>query len=125
MFPVIFLVALTFVGPSFCSPVNPVFDLTDANFEHFLKDKDAMLVDFYAPCTREEKPDQKRKQDYSWVINCFGTGREICEKQFNVHSWPQLKVFRRGKYAGEYQGPQEKGGQGAGIDEKKNKEEKR
>ena len=49
MFPVIFLVALTFVGPSFCSPVNPVFDLTDANFEHFLKDKDAMLVDFYAP----------------------------------------------------------------------------
>lgn len=49
MFSLIFLTALYLVGPSFCAPKDPVFKLTDADFDHFLKDKDAMLVDFYAP----------------------------------------------------------------------------
>ena len=42
-------------------------------------------------------------------IDCFGEGRSICENRFNVHSWPQLKVFRKGQYAGEYSGNQDKG----------------
>ena len=49
MFSLIFLIALSVVGPSLCVPSDPVFKLTDADFDHFLKDKDAMLVDFYAP----------------------------------------------------------------------------
>ena len=49
MFSVIFLIALSLVGPSFSAPKDPVFKLTDNDFDHFLKDKETMLVDFYAP----------------------------------------------------------------------------
>lgn len=49
MFSIIFSIALSLVGPSLCAPADPVFKLTDADFDHFLKDKDTMLVDFYAP----------------------------------------------------------------------------
>ena len=49
MFSLICLIALTLVGTSLCAPKDPVFKLTDADFDHFLKDKDTMLVDFYAP----------------------------------------------------------------------------
>lgn len=49
MFSFIFVIALSLVGPSLCAPKDPVFTLTDADFDHFLKDKEAMLVDFYAP----------------------------------------------------------------------------
>lgn len=49
MFPIFSLLTLAFIGPSLCAPRDPVFKLTDVDFDHFLKDKDAMLVDFYAP----------------------------------------------------------------------------
>ncbi|XP_068736721.1 uncharacterized protein [Montipora capricornis] len=119
MFSIIALIALAVVGPSLCAPSDPVFKLTDADFDHFLKDKDAMLVDFYAPwcsdCARLKPEfdsaarDLAQRGKYVFAkINCFGEGKGTCENRFNVHSWPQIKVFRRGRYAGEYQGPQDK-----------------
>ena len=52
MVPLLFVIALSLVGPCFCAPLkskSPVFKLTNSDFDHFLKDKDVMLVDFYAP----------------------------------------------------------------------------
>ncbi|KAJ7384509.1 hypothetical protein OS493_021138 [Desmophyllum pertusum] len=45
---------------------------------------------------------------FSQRLTVFGEGRSICENRFDVHSWPQLKVFRKGQYAGEYSGNQDK-----------------
>ena len=52
MVPLLFVIVLSLVGPCFCAPLkskSPVFKLTNKDFDHFLKDKDVMLVDFYAP----------------------------------------------------------------------------
>lgn len=52
MVPLLFVIVLSLAGPCFCAPLkskSPVFKLTNKDFDHFLKDKDVMLVDFYAP----------------------------------------------------------------------------
>lgn len=119
MLSIIFLIVLSLFGQGLCAPAGPVFKLTDTDFDHFLKDKETMLVDFYAPwCSdcAKLKPDFEgaardfaRKGKFVFAkIDCFGEGRSICENRFNVHSWPQLKVFRKGQYAGEYSGNQDK-----------------
>lgn len=119
MIAAILSIALSLVGTIFGAPADPVFKLTDNDFDHFLKDKETMLVDFYAPwcsdCARLKPEFDKAAKDFAQKgkfvfakIDCFGEGRSICENRFNVHSWPQLKVFRRGQYAGEYSGNQDK-----------------
>ena len=49
MIAAILSIALSLVGTIFGAPADPVFKLTDTDFDHFLKDKETMLVDFYAP----------------------------------------------------------------------------
>ena len=49
MLSIIFSIVLSLFGVGLGAPVDPVFKLTDTDFDHFLKDKETMLVDFYAP----------------------------------------------------------------------------
>lgn len=49
MLSIIFSIALSLFRQGLCAPADPVFKLSDADFDHFLKDKETMLVDFYAP----------------------------------------------------------------------------
>ena len=39
-------------------------------------------------------------------IDCFGTGMATCRK-YGVRSWPQVKLFKYGKYEGEYYGAED------------------
>ena len=38
-------------------------------------------------------------------VDCFGAGKGLCE-MYRVKSWPQLKLFKKGNYIGEYTGAQ-------------------
>jgi hypothetical protein len=49
MIGIVVVFGLCVVAPSLSAPSDPVFTLTDQNFDQFLKDKAVMLVDFYAP----------------------------------------------------------------------------
>ena len=41
-------------------------------------------------------------------VDCFGAGKGLCE-MYRVKSWPQLKLFRKGNYIGDYTGAQSGG----------------
>ena len=96
---------------------DSVFQLTDNDFDQYIKDKEAMLVDFYAPwcsdCKRLE-PDYEsaasilaaKKKFVLAKIDCYGTGMATCRK-YGVRSWPQVKLFKYGKYEGEYYGAED------------------
>jgi len=92
-----------------------IAELTDDNFYEYVKDKDVILVDFYAPWCSDCKnldPEmnkaadtlERRSGDLA-KVDCFGTGRGLCE-MYRVKSWPQLKLFRKGNYIGDYTGAQ-------------------
>lgn len=111
---ILLAVLAIFAVPTSGNPVaqNPVFELNDANFEPSLKDKKLMLVDFYAPwcsdCARLAPEyesaafDLARERKFVMAkIDCFGTGKGTCDR-FGVKKWPTLKMFRYGRYVGDY-----------------------
>jgi len=90
-----------------------IAELTDANFFDYAKDKDVLLVDFYAPWCPDCKaldPDfagaarslGSRSIDLARV-DCFGAGKGLCST-YGVKQWPTLKNFNRGQYTGDYTG---------------------
>lgn len=92
-----------------------VQELTDNTFLNVAKDKDVLLVNFYAPwcgdCKRLEPEFEKasaalgtRGFDLA-KVDCFGAGKGLCE-MYGVKSWPQLKNFNKGAYTGDYNGAQ-------------------
>lgn len=96
---------------------DAVFQLTDRDFDEYVKDKEAMLVDFYAPwCSDCKRLDPKYESAASILgakkkfvlakVDCYGTGMATCRK-FGVRSWPQVKLFKYGKYEGEYYGAED------------------
>jgi len=90
-----------------------VTELTDQNFYEYAKDKDVLLVDFYAPWCPDCKnldPDfaaaarslGRRSTDLA-KVDCFGAGKGLCST-YGVKRWPTLKNFNRGQYTGDYEG---------------------
>jgi len=84
-----------------------VTELTDANFFDYAKDKDVLLVDFFAPWCSDCKaldPDFEnaaatlgtRSVDLA-KVDCFGAGKGLCST-YGVKKWPTLKNFNRGQY---------------------------
>lgn len=111
---IILAVMAIFAVPALGNPVatSPVFELNDANFGKMLKDKKVMLVDFYAPwcsdCARLAPEyeiaarDLARERKFVMAkIDCFGAGKGTCDG-FGVRKWPTLKMFRYGRYVGDY-----------------------
>jgi len=92
---------------------SAVTELTDSNFFDYAKDKDVLLVDFYAPWCSDCKaldPDFEnaalnlgsRSVDLA-KVDCFGAGKGLCST-YGVKQWPTLKNFNRGQYTGDYTG---------------------
>jgi len=90
-----------------------VVELTDNTFYDYAKDKDVLLVDFYAPWCGDCKalePDFEsaasslgaRSLDLA-KVDCFGAGKGLCET-YGIKRWPTLKNFNRGSYTGDYNG---------------------
>ncbi|XP_046860696.1 protein disulfide-isomerase A3-like [Xenia sp. Carnegie-2017] len=110
-----FLLFSTYLAPAVRS--DSVFQLTDNDFDQYIKDKEAMLVDFYAPwcsdCKRLEPKYEAAanmlaaKEEFVLAkIDCYGTGMATC-RRFGVRTWPQLKLFKYGRYEGEYYGAED------------------
>nr|UXX21453.1 protein disulfide-isomerase ER-60 [Calyptrophora lyra] len=96
---------------------DSVFQLTDRDFDEYVRDKEAMLVDFYAPwCSDCKRLDPKYESAASILgakkkfvlakVDCYGTGMSTCRK-YGVRSYPQVKLFKYGKYEGEYYGAED------------------
>lgn len=49
MITVLTAVFVVLLVPCYGKPSNPIFELTDQNFDSDLKNKEVMIVDFYAP----------------------------------------------------------------------------
>lgn len=108
------LLLTTWVGVSLLPAIyGAVTELDDSNFYDYAKDKDVLLVDFYAPWCPDCKnldPDfaeaasklGRRSADLARV-DCFGAGKGLCSK-YGVKRWPTLKNFNRGQYTGDYEG---------------------
>lgn len=90
-----------------------VIELTDQSFYDYAKNKEVLLVDFYAPWCGDCKalePDFEaaatslgtRSLDLA-KVDCFGAGKNLCET-YGIKQWPTLKNFNRGTYTGDYNG---------------------
>eukprot|EP00794_Sanderia_malayensis_P010032 gene10032-11057_t len=91
-----------------------VFELTEQNFEQYTKDKDVMLVEFYAPWCHHcqdlapeyEKAAIALAQNREFIlgkVDCVGAGKTLCDR-FNVQMYPSIKLFRHGQFKEDYQG---------------------
>jgi len=96
-----------------CGVQSAVIELDDNSFYNYAKDRDVLLVDFYAPWCSDCKnlePDFQaagvslgaRSIDLA-KVDCFGAGKGLCNS-FGIKEWPTLKNFNRGKYTGDYTG---------------------
>jgi thiol-disulfide isomerase/thioredoxin len=96
-----------------CGVRSAVIELDDNSFYGYAKDRDVLLVDFYAPwcgdCKNLEPDFQAagaslgaRSIDLA-KVDCFGAGKGLCNS-FGIKEWPTLKNFNRGKYTGDYTG---------------------
>jgi len=90
-----------------------VIELDDNSFYDYAKDRDVLLVDFYAPwcgdCKNLEPDFQAaarslgaRSVDLA-KVDCFGAGKGLCTK-YGIKEWPTLKNFNKGTYTGDYTG---------------------
>merc|ERR1711931_5174 len=90
-----------------------VIELDDNSFYDYAKDRDVLLVDFYAPWCSDCKnlePDFQaaavslgaRSIDLA-KVDCFGAGKGLCTK-YGIKQWPTLKNFNKGSYTGDYNG---------------------
>lgn len=109
------LLFTTWVGALLLPGIHgAVTELNDGNFYEYAKDKDVLLVDFYAPWCPDCKnldPDfeaaarslgGRRSTDLA-KVDCFGAGKGLCST-YGVKRWPTLKNFNRGQYTGDYEG---------------------
>lgn len=108
------LLLTTWVGVLLLPAIyGAVTELNDRNFYEYAKDKDVLLVDFYAPWCPDCKnldPDfeaaasslGRRRTDLA-KVDCFGAGKGLCAT-YGVKKWPTLKNFNRGQYTGDYEG---------------------
>jgi len=109
------LLLATWVGALLLPGIHgAVTGLNDGNFYEYAKDKDVLLVDFYAPWCPDCKnldPDfeaaarslaGRRSTDLA-KVDCFGAGKGLCST-YGVKRWPTLKNFNRGQYTGDYEG---------------------
>lgn len=113
-----FIALLLFLGAAYCSDV---IELTDSNFKEKTKDKDILLIEFFAPwCGHCKKlaPEYElaatalSKNDPPISIakcDCVGEGKESCSK-YGVSGYPTLKIFRNGEFSQEYDGPRDSSG---------------
>jgi protein disulfide isomerase family A protein 3 len=107
-----------FVGATLCSDV---LELTDSNFNNQVKDKEILLVEFFAPwcghCKRlapeyETAATALLKNDPPIPIakaDCVGEAKDSCTK-YGVSGYPTLKIFRNGAFSQEYDGPRDSAG---------------
>merc|ERR1712048_435491 len=99
---------------SLCKGVY-ITELSDGNFFEYAKDKDVLLVDFYAPwcsdCVKlapefDRAASQLGSRSMNMAkVDCFGAGKGLCQ-MYGVRSWPQLKNFNKGTFTGDYTGAQ-------------------
>ncbi|KRZ15094.1 Protein disulfide-isomerase A3 [Trichinella pseudospiralis] len=99
---------------------SDVLEFTDSTFDERIKQHDLILVEFYAPwcghCKRlapeYEKAATLLKNADTPVplakVDC-DANKVLCETQ-NVRGFPTLKIFRKGSYVSDYDGPREANG---------------
>jgi len=100
---------------------SDVLELTDSNFQDGVKDKEIILVEFFAPwcghCKKlapeyEKAATTLKKNDPPIPIakvDCVGEGKESCSKH-GVSGYPTLKIFRDGEISQDYDGPRDAAG---------------
>lgn len=111
------LIAL-FASVAVCSDV---IELTDSTFASGVKDKEIMLVEFFAPwCGHCKKLAPEYETAASKLIkedppiplakvDCTEAGKESCGK-YGVSGYPTLKIFRNGELSKDYDGPRNAAG---------------
>eukprot|EP00794_Sanderia_malayensis_P010029 gene10029-11053_t len=110
-----YLLSLLFLALATGLQAAYIAELTDDNFYEYVKDKSVVMVEFYAPwcsdCKNLEPEVQKaadtleRRSGDLVKVDCFGSGKGLCD-MYRVKSWPQLKLFNKGNYIGDYTGAQ-------------------
>ncbi|GAB1606121.1 protein disulfide-isomerase A3-like [Argonauta hians] len=99
---------------------SDVMDLKDSNFKNKIADHDIMLIEFFAPwcghCKRLAPEYEKaatilKKNDPPVPlakVDC--TAETNTCQEFGVSGYPTLKIFRKGEFSEEYNGPREADG---------------
>ncbi|XP_029643538.1 protein disulfide-isomerase A3 [Octopus sinensis] len=115
----LFLVAL-FVFATGVNVKSDVLDLKDSNFKNKVADHDIILVEFFAPwcghCKRlapeYDKAASVLKNNDPPVplakVDC--TAESNTCQEYGVSGYPTLKIFRKGEFSEEYNGPREADG---------------
>ncbi|OAD59096.1 Protein disulfide-isomerase A3 [Eufriesea mexicana] len=98
-----------------------VVELTDETFSHELEQHENTLVMFYAPwcghCKRL-KPEYAKAAEMLLgndppitlaKVDCTESGKDTCNK-YSVNGYPTLKIFSRGDFINDYNGPREAAG---------------
>jgi len=101
--------------PNWKPPPSNAVTLTNANFTTYLKNQKLSLVMFYAPWCKHCKQlmpefEQAASDLKSWgipLIKVDGSREKELADQYQVHGWPDLKMFRKGRLYN-YNGPREK-----------------
>lgn len=112
----LFLVLVTVLAEE-----KDVLELTDETFSHELDRLDNTLVMFYAPwcghCKRL-KPEYAKAAELLLgndpsitlaKVDCTESGKESCNKH-SVSGYPTLKIFSKGDFVSDYNGPREAAG---------------
>jgi len=99
---------------------SDVYDWTDKTFDTEVKEHDVVLIEFFAPwcghCKRlapeYEKAATKLKSNDPPValakVDC--TSEKVTCDKFGVSGFPTLKIFRKGEFGSDYDGPREADG---------------
>lgn len=100
------------------SSASDVLEFNTANFDEKCKEHDVILVEFYAPwcghckalAPKYEEAATKLKEDDIPLakVDCDAE-KDLCSR-FNVGGFPTLKIFRKGEFSKDYDGPREASG---------------
>ncbi|KAL9986354.1 hypothetical protein ACROYT_G000492 [Oculina patagonica] len=111
-------VVFAVLGFSGCLGSNNVYNLNERDFEGYIRDKDIMLVDFFAPwCShcKELSPELDAAADQLATknqfvfakVDCVNDGQQLCQR-FNIQGYPTIKLFKYGQYVGDYVGQRDR-----------------